>query len=86
MESLRIKGVFEKIKGLVIGKFDSQEMNNDIEDFLNEYFKEDNFPILFNVDFGHTYPILTMPIGAYVKLDNINKKIEIINYDGKENE
>ena len=86
LESLRIKGVFEKIKGLVIGKFDSQEMNNDIEDFLNEYFKEDNFPILFNVDFGHTYPILTIPIGAYAKLDNINKKIEIINYDGKENE
>ena len=86
LESLKIKGVFKKIKGLIIGKFDSQVMNNSIEEFLNEYFKDNDFPILFNVDFGHTFPILTLPIGAYAKLDTINKEIGIINYSGVCNE
>ena len=80
IESLRIRNILSKIKGLIIGKFDSDDMNNSIGDFLKSYFSEYSIPIIYNVDFGHTYPILTLPIGSYVKVDSIKKEIEIISY------
>ena len=86
LESLRIRDIFSKIKGIIVGKFDTGEMNSDIEELLKNYFSKDDIPILYNVDFGHTFPILTLPIGAYAKLDTINKEIEIINYGGVNNE
>jgi muramoyltetrapeptide carboxypeptidase len=29
-----------------------------------------NFPILFNADFGHTDPMITIPVGGTCKLDS----------------
>lgn len=86
IESLKIRNVLSKIKGLIIGKFDNDDMNNNIDDFLKSYFSEYNIPIIYNVDFGHTYPILTLPIGAYAKVDSSKKEIEIISYGDKINE
>jgi muramoyltetrapeptide carboxypeptidase LdcA involved in peptidoglycan recycling len=31
---------------------------------------DNQLPILMNVDFGHTSPFLTLPIGALVRLDS----------------
>jgi muramoyltetrapeptide carboxypeptidase LdcA involved in peptidoglycan recycling len=37
----------------------------------------DNLPIIANVDFGHTNPMITFPIGGTIKL-NLDKEAEII--------
>ena len=75
LESLKLKGVFSQIKGIIIGKFDTKEMNDQVEDFLKDYFKEYSFPIACNLDFGHVYPIMTLPIGREASLECTNNKV-----------
>jgi len=40
-------------------------------------------PIIANVDFGHTQPMVTLPIGGLAKIsisDSVNSKIEVIEH------
>ena len=72
-------GVFESIKGIVIGNnFEFQSDKFKVENIVNEFLKEYNFPILKINEFGHYQPHAFLPIGANVKLDATNKSIEII--------
>ena len=81
MQSLKLRGVFNYIKGLIIGKFENQKNNEEIEDFLNIFFEDYNFPILYNVDLGHTNPMITIPIGANILLECSDRsKFEILSY------
>ncbi len=62
----RQKGA-EKIKGLVIGRFHS---NAGVSDQHLEYILESHpflrkIPVIANVDFGHTTPVFTFPIGGH---------------------
>ncbi|KKP86196.1 MAG: muramoyltetrapeptide carboxypeptidase [Candidatus Roizmanbacteria bacterium GW2011_GWA2_35_8] len=61
---------FNKVKGLVIGRF--QKRSNITEDLLIKIIKTkkelNNIPVLANVDFGHTDPKATFPIGGEVQL------------------
>lgn len=82
MECLKLKGVFEKINGIIFGKFDTDEMNKNIDKFLKDYFEGKDFPIATNLDFGHVFPCFTLPIGAIANLKCINNKVslEIVKY------
>lgn len=65
-------GWFDKIKGLVFGRFTeySQFSKNDsFEDILKEYFSEAKFPILYNADFGHSDPMITIPNGGTCSIE-----------------
>lgn len=58
---------FEKIKGLVLGRFTEHSQfsaEDSFEDLLKNYFSKVKFPILYNVDFGHSDPIITIPNGG----------------------
>lgn len=61
---------FEKIKGIVIGRF--QRGSNITRELLTKIIKTkkelNNLPTIANVDFGHTQPLLTIPIGGESKL------------------
>ena len=39
-----------------------------LEFIINNKPELKNIPIIANVDFGHTTPILTIPLGGYAKL------------------
>ena len=79
LESLRLKGVFKRVNGIVFGKFDTDSMNNEIKQFLMDYMKKYNIPVICNVDFGHVFPILTLPIGreAVLKCNQTEIKFKI---------
>ncbi len=72
---------FEGVKGIVIGRF--QRGSNITRELLTKIIKTkkelNNLPIIANVDFGHTQPILTLPIGGEAKLkamqDNVSLNI-----------
>ena len=37
----------------------------------------DSIPVIAGVDFGHTTPIITFPVGGYAKLSAKDNKIEL---------
>jgi len=79
LQSLIHQPGFEKVKGIVIGRFQKKsEMPSDILVKIIKTKKElDNLPIVANVDFGHTSPMITFPIGGEVSLEAANGKINL---------
>ncbi len=69
---LRHMGVFDKISGLVIGRFESTTKftsKDSFEMILSDALKGYSFPVIYNLDFGHADPIFTFPIGGFCILD-----------------
>ena len=72
-------GVFKSIKGLVIGRpyNYSKEQCDQLILIINYYTKDTDYPILFNVNIGHSDPIITLPMMSRVILDSKNNKFTI---------
>jgi muramoyltetrapeptide carboxypeptidase len=65
-------GWFEKITGLVFGRFTEQSQfspEDPFEGLLKEYLSDAPFPVLYNVDFGHSDPTITIPNGGTCVID-----------------
>lgn len=62
---------FNKVKGIVIGRFQnkSEITNNLLTQIIKTKRELNTMPIIANVDFGHTDPKVTLPIGGTVELD-----------------
>lgn len=55
----------ETVRGLVIGRFQkASEISREMLEKILKITVRADIPILANVDFGHTYPIITFPIGG----------------------
>lgn len=73
-------GIFEEIAGLVIGrpyKYDEKQMEEFKQMVLDQCYGTD-FPILFNVDIGHTDPMLTIPLNALASLDSERDEFAVL--------
>ena len=69
---LKCAGVFERISGLILGKhekFDDMGTGRQPYEILQEVMGDVDFPVLAEFDCCHTHPMLTVPIGAKVRLD-----------------
>jgi len=68
------------IKAIVIGRFQSASkvsMEDIRQIIINKNLK--NIPVVANVDFGHTQPLLTLPIGGKMRVKAGNKvQLEIL--------
>ena len=78
LQSLIHQPNFKKVKGIVIGRFQAgSKMNLEKLKYIIESKKElKNLPIIANVDFGHTNPLITFPIGGTAKL-KVDNKVEL---------
>ena len=68
------------IRGVLIGRFQrSSEMTRDLlEQILARHPQLDALPVLANVDFGHTSPQLTLPVGGRAELvSGLTSKLRI---------
>lgn len=73
-------GVFEQINGVIVGRpygYD-EEMRNEFAQMVKDQCYGTDFPILLNVDVGHTDPILTVPLNAMVDLDSEKDEFTIL--------
>lgn len=70
---------FNKVKGLVIGRF--QKKSNMTDELLKKIIKTkkelDNIPVITNVDFGHSDPKITFPVGGEVNIIASKNKLSI---------
>lgn len=79
LQSLIHQPSFKGVKGIIIGRFQkASEMTNEkLIKIIKSKAELKNIPVIANVDFGHTSPIVTFPIGGEVSLDTKNKSIVI---------
>ncbi len=68
-----------KIKGVLIGRFlsNSNMTLDKIKFVVNSFPGLKNIPVIANVDFGHTEPIITFPIGGIMEIKSLDNKVEI---------
>lgn len=70
---------FKNVRGIVIGRFQkASKIPNKILIKIIKTKKElDNLPVIANVDFGHTDPKITFPIGGEINLVAKENKIKL---------
>lgn len=80
---LKNSGVFDKIKGLIIGRgFGyTEEETKEFKKIIIHQTEGYNFPVLFNANIGHADPIMTLPLNIEVTL-NSSKNLFQINESG----
>lgn len=71
---------FEQVQGLLIGRFEKKsgitiKMLKEIIETKPELRK---IPVIANLDFGHTSPMLTLPIGRTAQINMTGNKTEIV--------
>ncbi|KAH8179205.1 LD-carboxypeptidase domain-containing protein [Sarocladium implicatum] len=79
-------GVFDDAAGLVVGRaygYDSEEERRTYMDVITGLLcegpmGEQEFPILFGVDIGHTMPMVTLPYDAMAELDSDRDSFAIV--------
>ena len=70
----------QKVKGICIGRFCEKSgfSKDDPETFIyNRVFSNLNIPIIYNLDFGHSDPLFTIPMGGQCY---INTKENVIKF------
>lgn len=70
---------FDQVRGLVIGRF--QRESHMTRDLLTQIIKSkrelDCIPVIADVEFGHTSPRITLPIGGYARLQSHGNQIQL---------
>lgn len=79
LQSLIHQPNFKKVKGIVFGRFQKKaEMNMEKLKYIISTKKELKLiPIIANVDFGHSNPFITFPIGGTAKISALKGKAKI---------
>ena len=79
LQSLIQQKDFKYVKGIVIGRFQnaSKVTREQIRFIIETKAELKNIPIVANVNFGHTNPSITFPIGGTMRL-KIDKTVELI--------
>ncbi len=77
---LRLAGVFERIRGLIVGQYVScGEVDEETyDDIVLRNCAGYSFPIVTNVQIGHTDDKLTLPIGCLARLDPASVTLELL--------
>jgi muramoyltetrapeptide carboxypeptidase LdcA involved in peptidoglycan recycling len=80
MQQFRQAGLMKGIQGLVFGRFQkgSEIESGQLEKMLVNILGSFNIPVIANVDFGHTDPLLSLPLGKNVKISTKEGYIRII--------
>ena len=79
MWDLVLAGVLDVITGLVIGRpyRHTDEMRAEWEEVVLGVCEGRGFPIVVDVDVGHTDPLLTIPLDALVRMDSERDEIVV---------
>lgn len=80
LQSLLHQPDFFGTKGIVIGRFQkaSNVSNEKLIKIIKTKHELDDIPVITNVDFGHTDPKITFPIGGKVYIEAIQDSCKII--------
>ncbi|MNI85532.1 Murein tetrapeptide carboxypeptidase [compost metagenome] len=79
LQSLIHQPMFEEVEGIVIGRFQkSANMNKELlRAIIKSKSELDQIPVIADVNFGHTSPLITFPIGGRVSMKAYRTTVEI---------
>lgn len=79
LQSLILQPSFSGVKGIVLGRFQkaSNISNEQLIAIIKSKPQLNQIPVITNVDFGHTDPKITFPIGGNVTINSSTKSIQI---------
>lgn len=79
LQSLTLQSEFGLVKGLLIGRFQkhSNILVPDIIKVINAQKDLKKIPVVINLDFGHTQPLFTFPIGGEVRIMAESKEFRL---------
>lgn len=79
LQALLHQREFSQVKGLVIGRFQkaSEATKEKIIKMIKTKKELENIPIIANLDFGHTSPLFTFPIGGTAKLSVKKEEVKL---------
>jgi len=76
------QGILQKANGIIFGKpYDNlyyEEYKKAILNVIRDELKLVDLPILYNMNFGHTAPMITLPFGAIAEIDCVKKSFSIL--------
>lgn len=80
LEGLKLCGVFDQISGMIVGRpyGYSEHGRSELLRVLKRVLRGSSFPVLMDVDFGHTDPVATIPIGVKAELNCSQNSFHII--------
>jgi muramoyltetrapeptide carboxypeptidase len=73
-------GVLDSIAGLLVARpygFNA-EQHRQFLDLLTERVSSYEFPVVANMDFGHTTPMITMPLGVTCRIDSDRREVAVV--------
>jgi muramoyltetrapeptide carboxypeptidase LdcA involved in peptidoglycan recycling len=73
-------GVLHDIRGLLVGRpmRYTEQQRQQLRDVVLERTKNFAFPVVMDMDFGHTAPQFTLPIGCRARIDTRLEIFEIL--------
>jgi muramoyltetrapeptide carboxypeptidase len=79
LQSIISQPGFERVRGIVLGRFQTKTDINfeKIKQIIKTKTELKNIPVACNFDFGHTYPMITFPIGGKARLTANKKRISL---------
>jgi muramoyltetrapeptide carboxypeptidase LdcA involved in peptidoglycan recycling len=79
LQSLIHQPGFEGVKGIVIGRFQKKsELSKSLIIQMIKNKKElTNIPVIADIDFGHSTPFITFPIGGKIRISAEKEKFSI---------
>lgn len=78
LTDLELSGVFNNIRGMIVGRFfgHSEQETKEIIKIIKTKLSRYKFPILVNVDIGHSDPVITIPLGVKTRIDSTKNLFE----------
>lgn len=77
LNELKKREILSSVQGILIGKPICEVYYEEYKEVYKKVFKDLDTPILYNINFGHSYPRCILPYDALTKVDFDNKKITI---------
>ena len=73
-------GVLRQLQGMIVGRpmRYSEAEKQELREVVLERTRAYDFPIVCDVDFGHTAPQLTLPLGCRARLDALAKRLTVL--------
>lgn len=72
-------GVFERLRGLLVARpYGYADADRLLHEVVRERTKRYAFPIIADMEFGHTSPMMTLPLGCRARIDGAARRFAIV--------